>query len=212
MRKRARRAVAVGFKLDDGDKSIRITEYLVTFERFPCILKTDVNAVFLLGGFIRRTSSMNVDRKKVRAFIGFAFLVLLAGSLWTVAAGTLRTEHDFAVELHWEGPADLDLIVAAPDGQRITYASPRVGGGALVLDANGFCHRSGGSPVEQVVFPAWASQSGMYYVIISYALVCENNPAPVEWQVTVRNGDTTSAYIGQIAPGEVAPVGRFMIQ
>lgn len=134
------------------------------------------------------------------------FIVLVGLSL-----GALNEQpSDFAIELSWQGAADLDLVVTTPSGYRISYANQTVGGGTLQADTNGYCVHAVQQPVERVMFPAAGSTPGEYFVTINYALPCGEDGTPVRWHLTVRSGTGVTERSGEVILGQSLPIGRFL--
>ncbi len=144
---------------------------------------------------------MNVWRRVYR----YGLLVVL---LTMASACAPQADDDLAIELRWNGNADLDLMVTVPNGQRITYANPMAGGGTLTTDGQGFCAENGGPSEERITFPGQAER-GEYYVTVSYSLAC-GEPLPITWELTVHNGHEIIHRTGELLPGESVPVGRFL--
>ena len=137
-------------------------------------------------------------------------LIVIFVALVGLSLGALNEQaSDFAVELTWQGSADLDLVVTTPSGYRISYANQTAGGGTLQADTHGYCVDALQQPVERVTFPATDSASGEYFVSINYALPCGEDGSAVRWHLTVHSGGAVTERSGEVILGQSLPIGRF---
>lgn len=90
---------------------------------------------------------------------------------------------EIAVSLSWDGPADLDLIVECPGGERVFWRRTAACGGTLDVDMN-FRDRRSDAPVENVFWPNGAASPGRYRVAVEYP--GRNNETRSEVPFTVR--------------------------
>ncbi len=138
-----------------------------------------------------------------------SLIVLLLTLAFLSIGGVVGRPSDLVVELTWEGAADLDLVVTAPSGYRVSYLTPSISGGTLIADSNRFCAPSPDSQ-ELVVFPWREQPTGEFFVTINYALACGMESEPVRWRLTIRSGEEVVEKSGEVMPGESLPVGRFV--
>ncbi|MEZ4464309.1 MAG: hypothetical protein R3F43_07285 [bacterium] len=133
---------------------------------------------------------------QVRAVDGDGRPGPLAEARFTV--GDARPEGALAVELTWEGVADLDLYVVDPAGRRLglddptTWSPPPPGappdapdawrqGGVLDQDAGAGCRAEG--PMAERATWAETAPPGRYVVYVDLASACALDRVP--WQVQV---------------------------
>lgn len=94
-----------------------------------------------------------------------------------------------SISLSWGTTDDLDLAVIEPGGSRVSWGSPTsASGGTLSEDVNSLCSNPTTNPVETVSWPAGRAPSGNYQVLVTYAIPCSNNNAPVPFRVTANVG------------------------
>ncbi|MGE5152195.1 MAG: hypothetical protein ACM3II_18910 [Rhodospirillaceae bacterium] len=117
---------------------------------------------------------------------------------------------ELQVSLAWDGPADLDLHVECPDGEKI-YFSQRSGcGGTLDVDMNSGPNKST-TPVENVFWPGGSAASGQYKVfVVLYDRHGDQRPS-IPFQVRIKNGGSERTVPGSASqPTVVVPVTEFV--
>lgn len=103
------------------------------------------------------------------------------------------------IALLWEGKEDLDLMVQAPGQVLMSYQNPRVGDGALDVDANRCAQASGcpwiPKPIENI---SWRSKPppGRYgvYVRLYSSNSVRQNVRDTPFRVEVSQGDDKKVY------------------
>jgi hypothetical protein len=107
------------------------------------------------------------------------------------------------VTLGWLGKADLDLVVACPDGSMINYSSRTNCGGTLDLDLNGTDQTISMTPIEHVTWEAEPRLSGTYKIFVNLYALHGGATLPVSYRVILKRGDE----LVQERAGEITAVG-----
>ena len=106
------------------------------------------------------------------------------------------------VALKWSGPADLDLNVTCPNGQRISFNHPSACGGQLDVDMNYKGARSD-DPIENIVFSDGSGSAGQYVVGVIHSgyqnVRGSSDPVPFEI-IILYKGQEVRRVSGEIGP------------
>lgn len=109
---------------------------------------------------------------------------------------------ELQVSLAWDGPADLDLHVVCPNGEKI-YHSLRSGcGGTLDVDMNSQTGKKSTTPVENVFWPDGKAAEGRYRVVVVLYNRNGDNREPIPFEVRIKNGTAV-----RTVPGSTSQVG-----
>lgn len=104
---------------------------------------------------------------------------------------------DVQITLRWETSDDLDLHVTDPLSFEICYNNKRSSsGGRLDVDANMSRDKLMRHPVENVYWPSGRAPKGEYKV--NAVLYSHRTSGAVHYWVTVKNGDSTETYEGNL--------------
>jgi|SRR5579864_1126685 len=119
-----------------------------------------------------------------------ALVVALAGAAFACATGEqIAGVGDIAFRLQWEGPADLDLAVIEPSGEKIWFGARRSGtGGLLDVDCNfvTICPH----PIENVFWAKGTAPAGTYRYQVGLAN-SHGAAFPIPFTVMVLHGRRT---------------------
>ena len=103
---------------------------------------------------------------------------------------------DVQVLLEWETNDDLDLHVTDPFGETIYFQhNHSESGGELDVDAN--ASRISPHPKENIYWPEGGAPTGEYTVNV--VLYVHRTQVPVHYQVSVKHGDVTDFYDGELS-------------
>jgi uncharacterized protein YfaP (DUF2135 family) len=116
---------------------------------------------------------------------------------------------NWQVTLMWEGPADLDLHVQCPNGQRIYFGAPSACGAELDVDMNAG-GRNSNQPVENVVWPGQPA-AGTYRVQVDY-FDYSSRRTPVPFRVRITTNGTAREITGVANRERPQPVGEFSVR
>jgi hypothetical protein len=106
--------------------------------------------------------------KKVLASWVVLVAALASGASACATGQQIAGVGDIAFRIQWEGPADLDLYVLEPSGERIWFGARRSAtGGFLDVDCNfvAICPR----PVENVFWAKGTAPAGTYHYQVGLA-------------------------------------------
>lgn len=113
------------------------------------------------------------------------------------------------VTLTWNSTDDLDLILACPNGQNITYRSKMACGGELDIDQN--AREISQAPVENITFYEGLQSDGAHDILVNL-YGSRGGKLPVPFKLTIRNEDGTREIDGALTqPNQtinVAPLIR----
>jgi hypothetical protein len=116
---------------------------------------------------------------------------LLCVAAWSTACATFWSgggAGDIAFRLVWSGPADLDLSVRTPLGERISFDHPTsASGGALDQDCNATPATMCAQPVENIRWPHGHPPPGDYEYDVRLINV-HRQALPVAFTVFVIHG------------------------
>lgn len=105
---------------------------------------------------------------------------------------------DIQVTLRWATSDDLDLSVTDPNGEVVSFFTPRVGsGGQLDVDANAGCLEQSSTPIENVFWPATQAPTGNYTVTVNLFQPCTDG-SPVSFTVTLLVQGNTETLTGTV--------------
>lgn len=150
---------------------------------------------------------------------------LLAAAIATGCAsrGPVPGTGDIAFRLTWEGEADLDLYVVAPDGERIDFIHrSAASGGVLDIDCNVTIATPGAHdpesapveyrklrcphPIENVYWPKGRAPEGIYRVQV---LLADGTEAEIgdRYRLDVRRGRRTyRSFEGNVVALDAEPL------
>ncbi|MDA0268163.1 MAG: pre-peptidase C-terminal domain-containing protein, partial [Cyanobacteria bacterium] len=112
----------------------------------------------------------------------------------TTALGT----GDLQITLSWNSIDDLDLVVMDPEGNLVSFETPRIAsGGQLDVDANSLCQGVTSRPVENVFWPNGAP-GGEYQVFVSLYSRCANSQGPIPFTLTMNVQGTVETFDGTV--------------
>lgn len=115
---------------------------------------------------------------------------------------TLRTG-DIQITLDWSTPADLDLAVTDPNGNRINYEQPTIPSNGK-LEADITCSNQLPTPiqVENIFWPQGMAQPGTYIIDVNLANRCETSEVTEAEAATETSIDFTVNVLvkGQLQP------------
>jgi hypothetical protein len=123
----------------------------------------------------------------------------LSGPIKPVTVGDFPSNGEIAIELNWEGSADLDLHVTDPYGETLYYFRPRNHAGGEYLEDRE-CHNNSGQS-ERVAYESGTAASGLYQISIHYFRPC-GNARDVRWNISVTADGRSSSFSGTISPGQ----------
>ncbi len=110
------------------------------------------------------------------------------------------SDAELDITLVWDGEADFDLAVTAPDGIRLDYAVTHAGGGTFGGDANGGCAQPQAQPAESVFWESTAPR-GTYQIEVAYVFPCGVVDA-VGFTLTIQqNGVILETITGELTEG-----------
>lgn len=122
---------------------------------------------------------------------------------YVVTINTTLGTGDLQATLSWDSQADLDLFVMDPNGELVTFETPRIAsGGQLDVDANAQCQGVTNSPVENVFWPQGQAPSGEYRIGVSLYDRCANTSGPIPFTLTLRVQGTVETFTGTVEEGE----------
>ena len=108
---------------------------------------------------------------------------------------------ELQISLVWDGPADLDLHVYCPNGERIYYSKKSGCGGTLDVDMNNSENKST-SPVENAFWPDGAPQPGRYRISVVLYDRHGDNRQPIPFQVRIKMGSDQRTVPGTITKSQ----------
>lgn len=95
---------------------------------------------------------------------------------------------DIAFRLEWEGPADLDLSVREPSGEKIWFGARRSAtGGVLDIDCNASAQTMCVHPIENIFWAKGTAPAGTYQYFVSLANA-HGAAFPIPFTVAVLHG------------------------
>jgi hypothetical protein len=104
---------------------------------------------------------------------------------------------DYQVSLMWEGTADLDLMVACPDGSRVYWDARQTCGGA-VLDVDMNREKVSPRPVENVTWLAATPAPGRYRVYVKMYEQKGDKRNEIPFLVRVKKNEHVQTHPGAI--------------
>lgn len=113
--------------------------------------------------------------------------------------GTVIQTGNVQVTLQWDGPVDLDLYVADPDGDEVSYLNTSVAsGGELDVDARAGCSQTP-ETVENIIWRGTPPR-GAYTIRVDYYEACDEGPVP--YTATLRRaGQVVETWTGTLTYG-----------
>lgn len=109
---------------------------------------------------------------------------------------------DLSFRLTWSGQADLDLSVAEPNGEGISFAHPTAAsGGTLDVDCNALPTMMCASPTENIFWPAGHAPRGIVRVRVRLTN-SRRDPLPIAFTLVERRR-------GRIANSDTGAIGHF---
>lgn len=107
---------------------------------------------------------------------------------------------DVQVTLRWATIDDLDLAVIGPDGVKVYWDNPGVGGagGQLDRDDNSECLTLTNSPVENIFWPVGVAPNGEYFVEVELFQRCGAGPDPIDFELQILTLGATDIVRGSV--------------
>lgn len=119
---------------------------------------------------------------------------------------------DVTITLIWNDPADLDLHLLCPNGQKIFYGDKNECGGRLDIDANAG-QEVLAAPIENIQLSAADAPSGPYTIRINNFAAGKSRvrPTPFIVQVAFRDSGTARRYEGVVDEERTVDVTTFTL-
>ena len=108
---------------------------------------------------------------------------------------------DIQVTLRWATTDDVDLAVTGPDGRRVSWENPGLGGSGGILDRddNSSCVALTQSPIENVYWPTGGAPEGNYSIDVTLFQRCAVSSEPISFEVRLLVQGTTETLTGTVS-------------